>query len=181
MNAFEQIVAGLFRADGYWTITGYRVNLTKDEKKAIGKPSLPRPEIDILAYRGSTNELIWVECKSYLDSPGVRYSSFMDPTDTGYKRYKVFNDTRYREVISKALIDQTIRLKLTPPTPTLKYCLVAGKVYRMSDKENIKDHFKQREWLFFDDDWLKERLKVAADSQYEDDTAMVVAKIIQRI
>jgi len=181
MNAFEQIVAGLFRAEGYWTITGYRVDLTKQEKRETGKPSLPRPEIDILAYRGSTNELIWIECKSYLDSPGVRYSSFTNPEDPGFQRYKVFNDTRYREVIRTALINQTVRLKLTPPTPTLSYCLVAGKVYRESDKVNLQGHFSQRGWLFFDDSWLKERLKNAAESQYEDDTAMVVAKIIQRI
>ena len=181
MNAFEQIVAGLFRTEGYWTITGYRVNLTKQEKKEAGKPSLPRPKLDILAYKGITNELVWIECKSYLDSTGVRYSSFINENDPGFQRYKVYNDTLYRKVISKALIEQTVLVGLTRSHPILSYCLVAGKVYSEKDRENLREHFSNNGWLFYDNLWLKEKLKNAADSQYEDDTAMIVAKIIQRI
>jgi hypothetical protein len=71
MDAFEEIVAGLLWEEGYWTTIGYKVNLPKPVKVELGKPSLPRPEIDILAYQADDNELIWVECKSYLDSRGV--------------------------------------------------------------------------------------------------------------
>lgn len=181
MNAFEQIVAGFFRSDGYWTITGYRVDLTKQEKRDTGRPSLARPEIDILAYKGRTNELIWVECKSFLDSGGVRFSSFTNENDPGYKLYKVFNDEKYRKVISKALIDQTIRMGLTKNPPKLTYCLVAGKVFSEKDKTSLRKYFDQKGWLFYDNGWLKERLKTASDSRYEDDIAMIVAKIIQRL
>ena len=113
MNAFEQIVAGLFRAQGYWTINSHRVTLWPAEKVEIGTPSMPRPELDILAYKGLTNELLWIECKSYLDSGGVRYESFIDPDNPGYKRYKVFNYPVYRDVITRALIRQTVSNGLT--------------------------------------------------------------------
>jgi len=104
MNAFEQIVAGLLKAEGYWTITGYKVNLNRQEKEDIGKYSMPRPEIDILAYKGGEDQLIWVECKSYLDSSGVKYSSFSDKNDAGYNRYKVFNNEKYTVIAGKALL-----------------------------------------------------------------------------
>ena len=181
MNAFEQIVAGLLRAEGYWTINGYRVNITKQEKKDIGKHSMPRPEIDILAYKGGQDQLLWVECKSYLDSPGVKYSSFSDPSDVGYSRYKVFNDEKYREIVGKALIGQVLDTKLTKPTPNLSYCLIAGKVYSENDRNKLSQLFQEKGWIFLDDIWLKEKLKSASLSQYEDDIAMIVAKIIQRM
>jgi hypothetical protein len=58
MNAFEEIVAGLLRQEGYWAYVGYKVNLTKREEADLGKSSLPRPEIDVLAYQAKDN----VEC-----------------------------------------------------------------------------------------------------------------------
>ena len=50
MNAFEEIIAKLLNQEGYWTRTGYKVNLSPPQKAEIGIPSMPRPEIDILAY-----------------------------------------------------------------------------------------------------------------------------------
>jgi Holliday junction resolvase len=37
----------------------------------IGRPSSPRWDIDIIAYKGAINEVLVVECKSYLDSRSV--------------------------------------------------------------------------------------------------------------
>ena len=71
MDAFESIVKTIFESERYWVHSSYKVYLTKEEKREIDKPSSPRREIDLLAYRGSTNEILAVECKSFLDSPGV--------------------------------------------------------------------------------------------------------------
>ncbi len=180
MDAFEQIVSGLFRANGYWTINSYRVSLTREEKAQIGTHSMPRPEIDILAYKGSTNELIWIECKSYLDSPGVGYKCFTDEKDAGYSRYKVFNKKEYRECISKALIKQTTEKGLTQANPKLSYCLVAGNARSPSERKMTEEYFIQNGWLFYDDRWLKAELEKYAKSAYEDDPVMIVAKIILR-
>jgi hypothetical protein len=79
MDAFEQVVAGLLFREGYWVTQGYKVELTKEEKRLIGKPCSPRWEIDLLAYKGSTKELLAVECKSYLDSVGVPAADIITP------------------------------------------------------------------------------------------------------
>jgi hypothetical protein len=50
----------LLRRDGYWTATSVKVELTKEEKRKINRPSSPRWEIDVVAYKGSTNELLAV-------------------------------------------------------------------------------------------------------------------------
>lgn len=84
MDAFEDLVARLLRREGYWTRQNYMVNIAKTDKVAIGLPSMPRPEVDIIAYQAVTNTVVWVECKSYLDSTGVHIAAFpptSPPTD----------------------------------------------------------------------------------------------------
>ncbi len=71
MDAFESLVSEILRFKGYWVKTSLRINLTKDEKRRIGRPSNPRWELDVVAYGGKRNELLVVECKSYIDSRGV--------------------------------------------------------------------------------------------------------------
>ena len=63
MDSFELVVASILEREGYWVRASYKVELTKEEKRSIGKPSAPRWEIDVLAYKASTNELLVVECK----------------------------------------------------------------------------------------------------------------------
>lgn len=70
MDAFEQLVSEILWMEGYWVRASLKVELTKEEKKAIGRPSSPRWELDIVAYSGRDNLLRVVECKSYLDSRG---------------------------------------------------------------------------------------------------------------
>jgi hypothetical protein len=65
VDAFESLVSMLLRRQGYWTAQSVKVGLTKAEKRLIGRHSSPRWEIDLVAYKGSTNALLAVECKSY--------------------------------------------------------------------------------------------------------------------
>ena len=51
MDAFEELVAEILRADGWWVHHGYRIVLSPDEKRALDNPSMPRPEIE-QRYRG---------------------------------------------------------------------------------------------------------------------------------
>jgi hypothetical protein len=62
MDAFENVMALLLRRHGCWTATSVKVELTKEQKVAIGRPSSPRWEIDLLAYKGSPRlaRLFWV-------------------------------------------------------------------------------------------------------------------------
>ena len=68
MDAFEQVVSEILWTEGYWVRTSVKVSLTKEEKRQIGRPSSPRWELDVVAYRGRDNILRVVECKNYLDS-----------------------------------------------------------------------------------------------------------------
>jgi hypothetical protein len=76
MDAFEQLVSEILWMEGYWVRTSVKVELTKDEKRKIGRPSSPRWELDIVAYSGRDNLLKIIECKSYLDSRGVALRAF---------------------------------------------------------------------------------------------------------
>jgi hypothetical protein len=83
----------LLRHDGYWTTPSFNVDLTKEEKRRIGSASSPRWELDVVAYKGSTNEVLAIECKSFLDSTGVILRKGMFEPET---RYKLFTDDALR-------------------------------------------------------------------------------------
>jgi hypothetical protein len=178
MDAFEQIVDGLFRQMGYWTQTGYKINITSEDKRAIGKPSMPRPEIDILAYKPADNELLWIECKSYLDSYGVWYGSFL-PNGKGAESYKIFTDANYRKIASERLLVQAVQSDMVLPNANLRFCLVAGKV-RKQGREDLHSYFESQNWTFYDELWLKQQLNDLAQIGYENNIAVMVAKLFAK-
>jgi hypothetical protein len=180
MNAFEEIVAGLLRQDGCWTIVGYKVNLSKKGKVELGKPSLPRPEIDILSYKAGENLLLWVECKSYLDSRGVSITAFTGEDERGAQRYKVFNLPEYRRIVTEELIKQVVTSQMVLPNPIVKYCLVAGRIATETDRIKLHQYFEKQSWLLYDDSWIKQQLIKASTGSYEDDIATIVAKLFAR-
>src|SRR4051812_41328947 len=98
MDAFEQVVAEILWTQGYWVRTSVKVNLTKAEKIHIDRSSSPRWELDVVAYCARTNVINVVECKSYLDSPGVHVAGFT-PGSKLSTRFKLFNDGKLRETI----------------------------------------------------------------------------------
>ena len=51
MHAFEELIAEILEANGYWVRHSFKVALTREDKLRIGRPSSPRWVIDILAYR----------------------------------------------------------------------------------------------------------------------------------
>jgi hypothetical protein len=180
MDAFEEIVARMLWEEFYWTIIGYKVNLSKQKKYELGKSSLPRPEIDILAYKTKENKLLWVECKSYLDSRGVVAEHLMQEDDTGKGRYKTFTWPSYRRIVTEGLVKQVVDIGLTNPNPTINYCLVAGKIATQKDREILHHFFSGKGWILYDDEWLKERLERLAQKSYENDVAIIVAKLFAR-
>jgi hypothetical protein len=180
MDAFESLVAGLMRQQqGFWTQLNYKVNVTKEEKKEIGKPSMPRPELDILAYKPKGNVLRWIECKSYLDSYGVPVEVFTDPNHSAALRYKVFTDDKYCNVVTRRLVEQTVTEGLVLPNPKVEYCLVAGHVKSNRDEE-LASVFSERGWFFYGPKWLRDQLCKLADLSYENDLAVMVAKLFER-
>jgi hypothetical protein len=108
MNAFEHLVGKILEHQGYWVRHGFKVNLTKSERRAIGRPSAPRWNLDIVAYRGADNQLLVVECKSYLYSRGVEFRSFCGNHERGSSRYKLFLEAKLRRTVFRRLIAQKV-------------------------------------------------------------------------
>src|SRR4051812_12535218 len=90
MDSFEQVVGEILWREGYWVRTSVKVELSKEEKRAIDTPSSPRWELDVVAYRARDNHLKVVECKSYLDSPGVKFRGFDANNEREANRFKLF-------------------------------------------------------------------------------------------
>lgn len=178
MDAFEDPVARLLRREGFWTRQSYRINLTKADKVAIGKPSLPRPELDILAYKPVQNLVAWVECKSYLDSSGVHSSAFDGRNPAFAQRFKTFTDDNYREIATRVLVDQLVDSELVRPDPAVQYWLIAGNVAKGSQTA-VSEHFAQREWVLRGRDWITAELQKLMDEPYEDDVVTMAAKLLR--
>jgi len=180
MNAFEQLVATTLERKGYWVRTDFKVNLSKEEKKAIGRPSSPRWELDIVAYKPAENEVLVVECKSYLDSRGVQFSSFDGSDKKSARRYKLFIEERLREIVLDRLVVQLEADGLCRPAPTVRLCLVAGRIATEQDRLKLAKKFDDARWQLWDDTWIRGTLTEIANLGYEDDVSAVVAKILLR-
>ena len=177
MDAFENLMALLLRREGYWTMTSFRVGLDKEQKQEIGRHSSPRWELDLVAYNGAENEVLVVECKSYLDSTGVTFrKGAFEPAD----RYKLFTEPKLREVVLDTLKKQMQARGLCQPNPTVKLCLATAKIASRTDREALKAHFDINGWLLYDDNEIKRMLKECADDGYENDVALVVTKLLMR-
>ena len=175
MDSFEQVVASILQRQGYWTQTSVKVELSKAEKVRIGRRSSPRWELDVVAYRGATNELLVVECKSYLDSRGVTRHGFGQDRAS----LKLFNDAKLREVVFRRLTTQLEEEKAIRQGAKVQLCLVAGKIVK-SDLEWLQSHFDANGWLLFGPAWISERLHLLAQGGYDNAVAAVTAKMLLR-
>jgi hypothetical protein len=178
MDAFEELVAEILWMDGHWVRTSVKVELTKEEKRKIRRPSSPRWELDIVAYNGRDNLLRVVECKSYLDSLGVQAKGFDLESDNA-SRYKLFNDSVLREVVFRRLQLQLCESGFCAPGPSVKLCLACGKIEERS-REAIGRIFIEQGWELWDEHWLRERLGRMAAKGYENQVSAVVSKLLLR-
>jgi hypothetical protein len=177
LDAFEQIVARVFDREGYWIKQSFKVNLTADEKRRIGTPSMPRPEIDLLAFRPGENLVHVIECKSYLDNPGVTVKSFQN--GVAQERFKIFNDENRRRIIFDALRRQLIEQMICAEGVNLRLGLVTGKI-KQNERLTLRQFFDEKDWDLWDDEWVADKLKEFSANLYEDSIVDMTVKIISR-
>lgn len=178
MDAFEGLAADIFWAEGYWVRTGVKVDLTRDDKIRIGRHSSPRWEIDLVAFHAPSNEILALECKSYLDSGGVHAAHFEEGSRYA-KRYKLFHDAVLRQTVLDRLRNQMIDCGLCAANASVRL----GLVHAHATSHNaalLRDIFASQDWLLFGPDWIREQLARISRGSYENSTAAVVAKILIR-
>ena len=180
MDAFEQVIAGIFWNEGFWTQTSLKVELTKEEKREIGRPSSPRWELDVVAYSGARNELYVIECKSYLDSFGVQPRE-LEMTGGRGGRYKLFTEPDpLRRVVFHRLQRQLSEQGFCQPDTAVHLALACGKVHGEDGLLRLRELAREGGWLLIEPSWIKERLLRSADASYENEIASVVAKLLTR-
>lgn len=180
MDAFEQLVSEILWMQGYWVRTSVKVELTKEEKRQIGRHSSPRWELDIVSYHGNENFLRVVECKSYIDSVGVRASAFDGSNPDHATRYKLFNEPGLQRVVFDRLRSQLAQSGSCRPGAEIRLALACGKIRNDADRAAIRTHFKAQGWDLWDEAWLRDRLQKMAKSGYENQVSAVVAKLLLR-
>ena len=136
---FENIARTLLEAEGYWVAQSFKVNVTKEEKRQIGKHSIPRPEIDLLALHFARNEVLAVETKSYLDSPGAKASEIQATHAIPEGRYKLFTCENYRRIVLSRLKADLLKLGMANDETKIRLGLIIGNVYP-GDSLTIRRH-----------------------------------------
>ncbi|MFM2448218.1 MAG: hypothetical protein RIS44_668 [Pseudomonadota bacterium] len=179
MDYFENIISTLLEAEGYWVRRSFKVNVTKEEKRQIGKHSIPRPEIDLVALNFSRNEVLALEAKSFLDSPGVSHKELLEEHDAPQGRYKLFTSERYRTVVLSRLLSDLIECGMANPDTKIILGLAAGKVYQ-GRSEPIRDFMSAKNWFFWSPEDIKKMVEALAQRGYENDPAIITAKILMR-
>jgi len=179
VDHFEAIIKTLLEHEGHWVRQSFKVNLTKQEKRDIGKPSIPRPEIDLLAYNVSTNNITALEAKSYLDSPGVRYNELCESYEVPVGGYELFTCKNYRNIVFSRLKKDLTQLNMANESTTISLGLAAGNVYQ-SKSEEIKNLFNNNGWVFWSPEDIKQNVYELASKGYENEPAIITAKILMR-
>ena len=176
MDAFEQVVAEILWNKGYWVRTSVKVELTPEEKKLVGRPTAPRWELDVVGYRAFDNQLMVLECKSFLNSPGVSWDQVFGVVPS--TRYKLFREPVLRETVLNRLCKQFEGKGMCASNVSAQLGMAAGNVYRNEEDRFVKS-FDQEDWAFFGPKWLKQELEILAKGRYENQLSSVVAKLLR--
>lgn len=179
MDHFESLVKTLLELDGYWVRQGFKVDLTREEKRAIGKHSMPRPEVDLLAFQPREGVIHVLEVKSFLDSQGVRPDDFRLEHDVAEGKYKLLTSARYRAVFLPALQRTLIEKGLWSGDARLRLGLVAGKVYQRRESE-LAQWFGAKDWFFWGPSDVRARVRSLAAMGYENEPSIITAKLLLR-
>ncbi|MGJ8670336.1 MAG: hypothetical protein ACSHXK_12660 [Oceanococcus sp.] len=181
MDYFEALVKTLLESEGYWVRQSLKVNLTKEEKREVANPSIPRPEIDLIAFKPGQNEVLAIEVKSYLDSNGVSLKEISQVHDEppAKGRYKLLTCTKYRQVVFERLVQDLVQSGMVHKPVPVRLGLVAGKVHKGEEAE-LSAYLKGLGYFFWGPSDVRSRISAFADAAYENDPVVIAAKVLLR-
>ena len=177
MDNFELLIKTLLENDNYWVKQSYKVELTKNQKLLAGSPSMPRPELDLVAFNHKRNHLLLIEVKSFLDSKGVDGRDIIDISRSSANRYKLFTRPEYRKVVIEEAQSQLIANGLIDSSTSVQLALVAGNVVE-SEMNHLRHHFKKNNWLLIEPSDIKSKLIKLKDSKYNNDLMSLTVKML---
>ena len=177
MNAFENIVTQYLEETGHWVRQSVKVDISKEDKQRLDSPSLPRPEIDLVALNVEENELLLIEAKSLLDSRGVRFDGVSGNNTRLAKRYRLFTDDRFRKIVTDKLRQEYLKKGLINENTRINYALAAGNIYA-NDEPKISEYFEERGWKLFSPEKIKDVIKKLSEKGWEDNLVTITAKLI---
>jgi hypothetical protein len=177
VNAFESIVKLYLEEEGYWVRQSVKAHISKEDKVALSLPSMPTPEIDLVALNVKKNELLLVEAKSLLGSYGVYYEAIADEKDELAERYRLFTNGKFREVVTKALREEYLERGLINEKTKINYALAAGHIHS-GNEPSIAKYFSDNGWKLFTPEQIKEKVRQLSTKGWEDDLITMTAKLI---
>jgi hypothetical protein len=180
MDAFEEIVKRYLEEEGYWVRQSVKINISSEDKREIGTPTMPRPEIDLVALNVKENELLLIEVKSYLDSYGVYFEAVSDANDKAAGRYRLFTNSNFRNIVTERLRVEYQGRGLINENTKINYALAAGHIHYPEDVAKIRDYFsKQKEkWILFSPEQIKNRMRGLSRKGWEDNVVTMTAKLV---
>ncbi len=171
-EAFEEIVAVLLEADGYWVKRNVKFRMPASSDLRLEPLSI---ELDVVALRPTDpSEVLIVECKAYARSGGVDWTTFGLPRNGSARqhRYKLFWDVVRRDRIVTYLKNATI----TPDIPHI-FCLASAATAAGSHTP-ILNYLTENGMRFFDQRWVKDRLeRLGANDVYQNCVVSTLASI----
>lgn len=171
-EAFEEIVAVLLEAEGYWVRRNVKIKLSPEQVQMLGLKSVVC-ELDLVAYRKSAPEqVLIVECKSFGRSGGITWKTYQKPDKptTRRHRYKLF----WSQPLQAEIVSLLQSNEITPQVPHI-YCLASTATDKGSHQQ-IRDHLHANGMQFFDRAWLsKGLLALGANPVYQNCTTVALA------
>jgi hypothetical protein len=179
MDAFEQLIGQLLTEEKYWVQQSVKINLTKEERRLVGKPKMPRAEIDIVALDMAANTIWLLEAKSFLDSSGVVSAHVIIEQELQSGRYKLLTSKKYRDVLYGRLREDWLRSGHINAETKISCGLIAGNVYQ-NKEAHLSSYFAEKEWFFWGPTIIKEKIRALASKGYENNAVTIASKFLIR-
>lgn len=123
--------------------------------------------------------MLALETKSFLDSSGVKLDELEEEYEVPQSRYKLFTSERYRSVVLSRLRQDLIAAGMANTKTKTVLGLAAGKIYQ-GQSEAIRMFMMGKRWFFWSPEDIKQKVIALADRGYENDPAIITAKIMMR-
>ena len=178
LEGFEDVARLYFEGQGYIVsgsvsipFVGDKETKRRERQLAAVGPTDPAIQIDLVAARA--DELVICEVKSWFKSTGLVFDRHFSDDPSG-REIKLFRNEQYRNYVARNLAKR-FRYKFEQ----VSFALVSGKA-RPADVPEIREHFKERKWLFLTSaDIAKSIVERAMAGHYVNDSAVAMIRCLE--